>query len=337
MYFQIHKHILEFVKPARTSRGDYVSKPSWLITLHDADKEGKGEVSPLPDLSMDANADFELEILNINNDLSNGVLLKEIINSLDYLPALKLGIECALLDLELNNNGIIFNTPFTQKTSSIPINGLVWMADTEAMMEEAIQKYESGFRCIKFKIGALDHDTECVLIEKIRKKYAGSKLEIRLDANGAFLPGDSLAQIKDFSRFDIHSIEQPIKAGNPEHMGEICAKSTIKIALDEELIGVQKNNIAALFKTTKPHYIILKPTLLGGFSNCDTWIKYAELNQVGWWATSALEGNIGLSNIAQWVATKNNKMHQGLGTGMLFKNNFPAELEIIGEQLWFVN
>jgi L-alanine-DL-glutamate epimerase-like enolase superfamily enzyme len=201
------------------------------------------------------------------------------------------------------------------------------MAELDHMYQEAISKAQQGYDCIKFKIGAHDHDAECRLLEKFRNSFSANQVQIRLDANGAFKPNEALDQLKDFSKFTIHSIEQPIAAKQTERMQEICAKSSIPVALDEELIGINVHQQgAALLKLVRPKFIILKPTLLGGLACSDSWIKEAQKLDIDWWATSALESNIGLNAIAQWCAIKNNKLPQGLGTGALYKNNIPSPL-----------
>jgi O-succinylbenzoate synthase len=77
--------------------------------------------------------------------------------------------------------------------------------------------------------------------------------------------------------------------------------------------------------------------LLGGFSKCDSWISAAEKAGVDWWATSALESNIGLSHIAQWVSSKNNPLYQGLGTGALYRRNFPSYTRISADTMWYIH
>jgi O-succinylbenzoic acid--CoA ligase len=72
----------------------------------------------------------------------------------------------------------------------------------------------------------------------------------------------------------------------------------------------------------------LKPSLHGGVSGCGEWIEEACRRRVGWWITSALESNIGLNAIAQWCATFNNPLPQGLGTGALFTNNIALPLQL---------
>ncbi|MCS6820113.1 MAG: hypothetical protein NZ522_09205, partial [Chitinophagales bacterium] len=142
--------------------------------------------------------------------------------------------------------------------------------------------------------------------------------------------------LKILSSFHIHSIEQPVKPGQYDLMREVCASGIIPVALDEELIGIHDTaRKSEVLKYLKPSYIVLKPSLLGGFMSCDEWIALAEKFGIGWWATSALESNIGLSAIAQWVACKNISIPQGLGTGGLYENNVPAETFIKDGALWF--
>ena len=112
-------------------------------------------------------------------------------------------------------------------------------------------------------------------------------------------------------------------------MASLCEQSPIHIALDEELIGVfghQKRE--AMLDQIKPQFIILKPSLIGGFKVAEKWISMANERKIGWWITSALESNIGLNAIAQWTYSLKAKGHQGLGTGSLFTNNIDLPLNV---------
>lgn len=331
------KHLLSFQKPAKTSRGEYLEKPSWLINLGDGVIHGTGEASPLWDLSIDGNADIDTVLSLLPDEISESDFLS-LLESWEpgtncALPSIRFAFHTAYLDYKSGGTGIWVNNDFTHKKVGIPINGLVWMNTIEAMEEEALTKIKQGFRCIKFKIGALDFDAECRLLERIRSKYSAFELEIRLDANGALGEDTALEQLKELHRFSIHSMEQPIRAGL-ESMEKICRESSIDIALDEELIGIAPAQGKSLITRLKPRYLILKPTLLGGLDICDRWIQIAEAVGCRWWSTSALEGNVGLFAIAQWVSQKPNIPYQGLGTGALFMENFPSNTEIRGEYLW---
>jgi hypothetical protein len=349
MFITLEKHDLQFIKPAKTSRGEYIEKPSYLLWITHENFKVCGEASPLSDLSIDGKVNF-FEVLSPfeqkNLEVSD---LENLLEEWKTYPTLRFALFAAIEKAktqinQLNSNNTTINQPnrfvdnaFTRSEVGLKINGLVWMNDIDSMYEEAISKINAGFSCIKIKVGALDFDSECRLIEKIRSLYNPFKIELRLDANGGFKFDEALLQIKELSRFDIHSLEQPIQAKQPEWMSEICAKSSIDIALDEELIGVAESNIPQLLKQISPKYIILKPTLLGGFDICDTWIHNADKSNIGWWSTSALEGNIGLADIAQWVSKYKLSMPQGLGTGSLFVKNFEQSTTVKGESIFYIN
>jgi o-succinylbenzoate synthase len=243
-------------------------------------------------------------------------------------PSITFGLETAILDLIHGGRMMIFDTPFSHGMGSIPINGLVWMGDKDFMRRQIREKISEGYRCIKMKIGAIDFDSECALLHEIRKEYTEDELSLRLDANGAFQPAEALYKLRVLSEFRIHSVEQPVKQGL-EEMKEICMSSPVPVALDEELIGKYSyEEKLSLLEKIRPAYIILKPTLLGGFGSCREWIEIAGLLNTGWWITSALESNIGLNAIAQFTAAFSPAVPQGLGTGKLYHNNIESPLVI---------
>lgn len=322
--YSYFKHTLNFAFDAKTSRGKIAEHNCYVIKINNGLNNGYGEASPLKGLSIDDTDNFEMLLSNVVDNLNQGISIKEL--DLDKLPSVNFAFETALSDLKNGGKHAVYNHKNTFRP--IPINGLVWMNETEEMYKQALLKIEEGYNCIKIKIGALDFDDECRLLERIRKQFNAFKITLRLDANGAFDRNDALAQLKDLKRFDIHSIEQPIAPKQEDILQELIAKSPIHIALDEELIGLSITEINRLVQTVKPKYLILKPTLIGGLAKADEVIKICNKYNIGWWATSALESNIGLNAIAQWVNKYNNKLPQGLGTGKLYTNNFNSPLTI---------
>jgi O-succinylbenzoate synthase len=258
-------------------------------------------------------------------------------DELKSYPSIQFGVEQAFLSLETQEEGVFFPSAFTQGKEAIPINGLIWMGDKEFMQQQIREKLSQGFRCIKMKIGAIDFETEYALLKGIRQQFTPSEIELRVDANGAFSPMDALEKLKRLSDLQIHSIEQPIRAGQYEAMARLCETSPLPIALDEELIGVAcPSRKEEILQWIKPAYIILKPSLIGGYRGSEEWIALAKKENIGWWVTSALEGNIGLSAIAQWTYTLENPLPQGLGTGSLYTNNFPSSLQVKNGKLWWI-
>lgn len=333
---EYRKLSLQFKNPVGTSRGILHYKTSWFLLLYKIDSPniiGIGECPILCGLSLDDKPDFENNLIDVCKKINQGVSIKKL--DLTNLPSIRFGLETALLDLENNGKHIIFSSDFTEVNKGIYINGLIWMGGFDFMKTQLDQKIKQGFNCVKFKIGGLDFEKELSLLSYVRSFY-GNDLIIRLDANGAFSPEETLKKLQQLSVYNIHSIEQPIKAGQKEQMTYICLNSPIPIALDEELIGLfYANEMEDLINALKPKYLVLKPSLLGGFEATDTIINIAEKEKIGWWITSALESNIGLNAIAQYTYTKKNSSHQGLGTGQLFTNNISSPLEIIGEKLYY--
>jgi o-succinylbenzoate synthase len=346
-----HKRVFHFDFQARTSRGAMKEKSSWFIKIWDESRPsifGLGECGPLPGLSVEDLSTLEQDLgLAVGRIMHGGLVLPEIVKSpsdqlprlngllkeyysdffLEKHPSVVFALESALLDLAQGGTRKIFDNSFLQG-QPIPINGLVWMGGLDFMLQQVEIKIRDGFHCIKIKVGGMDFEKECDILQYIRRKYFREKIEVRLDANGAFKMEDAFYKLKQLSKYDVHSIEQPIKEGSSE-LSELCRTSPIPIALDEELIGiVSRTEKEKLLERIKPHYIILKPSLLGGLFACQEWIELAEAHQIGWWITSALESNVGLNVLSQFAANYEIRLPQGLGTGTIYNDNIPSPLRV---------
>ncbi|MDZ7604136.1 MAG: o-succinylbenzoate synthase [Cyclobacteriaceae bacterium] len=335
MQIEVIQHVLKFRFQAGTSRGVLREKDSYFIKLtdgRDASRIGIGECGPLPGLSPDLDGNLIgafSELINYGASI-NHLELKDVELAVPAeCPALRFALETALLDWQFGGKRLIFDNGFFHNSMSIPINGLVWMGDKSTMLQRIEEKLDAGYDCIKIKVGAIAHEDELDLLKFIRSRFADTDITIRLDANGAFDERNAMEMLDDFARFHIHSMEQPVMAGNLELIAKVCRDSPIPIALDEELIGIHgSSNKQALLDFIRPAYIVLKPTLHGGCASCADWINIAVKRSIGWWLTSALESNIGLNAIAQFAAGYSVSMPQGLGTGQLFYDNIPSPLQI---------
>lgn len=336
----ISERTLHFKQPAGTSRGVYNTRHSWFITITSDDKpniKGIGECAPLPNLSCDDIPEYKKTLFSLCNQFS-------MTGTINYgmmrpYPSMLFGLESALLQFNAHGSAKLYDTPFSRGDEGIPINGLVWMGSFDEMFARMEEKMKLGFRCIKLKIGAIDFEREIELIKHIREHFTPEQIELRVDANGGFSPKDALYKMERLSKYDIHSIEQPIKQHQWKEMAMLCKESPLPIALDEELIGVNMPIMKEeLLDTIKPSYIILKPSLHGGIHGIEEWIKMARERNIGSWITSALESDIGLNavaNLAARIYGPHITMPQGLGTGQLFTDNINMPLEIKKDALWF--
>ena len=322
------KYILNFKQASGTSRGILRTKETFFLFISDEFSTGVGECGLFRGLSIDDRPDYEekLQWLCENIHLEKETLLSELIE----FPSIQFGLEQALLSLKSTNKFELFPSDFTKGNASIPINGLIWMGSEQFMHQQIKEKLESGFTTIKMKIGAIDFNTELALLRSIRKEYNTNEIELRVDANGAFQPKEALEKLKRLSDYELHSIEQPIKQGQWQEMARLCEETPLSIALDEELIGIfDVTKKEELLLTVKPQFIILKPSLVGGFAGSNEWIALSKKQHIDYWITSALESNIGLNAIAQYTYSLEVNLPQGLGTGSFFTNNFESPLEVI--------
>ncbi len=351
---EISERTLHFKQPAGTSRGVYTTRHSYYLTLSHSDfpgVEGVGECATLPDLSCDAKPEYEVTLRQVCQMVEQmGRIPYDMIRA---YPSITFGLETAFASFfcKVKSYGVsvpkgmemlaeLFDSPFAKGEEGITINGLVWMGTYEEMLARLEEKLQAGFHCVKLKIGAIDFFKELDLVKRIRDVYSREQVELRVDANGGFLPEDAMSRLEALAKYDIHSIEQPIKQHQWPRMAQLCQNTPLPIALDEELIGVNVRSMKeALLDTIRPQYIILKPSLHGGIYGCNEWIELARQRGIGSWITSALESNIGLNAIAHYAAKvygPDVKMPQGLGTGQLFTDNIPMPLEIKGDKLWVV-
>lgn len=297
-----------FKRPAGTSRGTLTTRSSVFFAEPKAHGWAVGEAAPLPGLSLES--------------------IDEVVpGSSSHQTA---------MEMLARDDGrhVLWPSDFTQGKSGVRINGLVWMGDSAFVREQIRSLLDRGFRCIKMKVGAIDFAEELAVIREVHA--ADAEVEIRVDANGAFTPREAVEKMRALHEAGVSSMEQPIRSGQLDQMAALCAESPLRIALDEELIPVRDRSARErLLDEVRPAMLVLKPSLMGGFASCEEWIELAEARGIGWWVTSALESNIGLNAIAQWVAAKRPVSTQGLGTGSLFTDNLASPLRLVGEVMTF--
>lgn len=330
MTAKFRPYLLEFKQPGGTSRGVLHTKETYILEITDGNKKGIGECAIFRGLSFEDVPEYEemLQWLCDNINQSKKTLRKELL----HFPSIWFGYEQAMLNLK-HGEDLYFPSDFSAGYESIRINGLIWMGDSKFMQKQITEKLDQGFKCLKLKIG-VDWESEKQIIKQLRQEFSSDELELRVDANGGFGIEQAKIVLQELADLQIHSIEQPIKAGNISEMAQLCTATPTPIALDEELIGILNyDDKKELLGTIKPQFIILKPSLIGGYAGTDEWITFAENLGIGWWITSALESNVGLNAIAQYTFTKNPTIPQGLGTGGLFTNNTESRLVLHRDEL----
>ncbi len=325
------KYVLKFYRPAGTSRGILFEKLSYFIRWEEGDQVYWAECGLLKGLSIDDRPDYEDRLAIVCKAIENGE-----INSLllPEFPSIQCGIEMLRLALQNEGTDLYFKNDFYNHQQGIPINGLIWMGDSSFMKKQIDDKIAKEFRCIKMKVGAIDWEQEKFLLQYMRDN-AGDDLVIRVDANGAWDYNDDTKRKLEFlGKINVHSIEQVTEVGNHEAHISLNNFSPIPLALDEELFHHSDlKSRANLLDTLAVDYIVLKPSLVGGFTACDEWISLCNERGMDYWITSALESNVCLNAISQYTFAHKKNNFQGLGTGSLYENNIDSPLQIVDDSM----
>ena len=321
--------------PLGTSKGVINVRTVWYLIAWDESRpqvRGIGEAALFPGHSKEFPAEVRTKLLELCADTSSWE--ERLIHDLVHVPSVRFAVEQCLRDLNVSGSKVLFPSEFTLGRQGIPINGLVWMGEKKEMRERIKAQIDGGNRCVKMKIGGIGINDELELLADVRREFSAKELTLRVDANGAFSHATAMPVLERLAELEVESIEQPIPPGLFETMAEICAKSPVPIALDEDLIGLNTRDAKAdLLDHVKPRHIVIKPSMVGGWAAAEEWIALANARNIGWWITSALESSIGLNAVAQWTATLGVGIPQGLGTGSVYADNIPSPLTVKAGEL----
>ncbi|EKT55599.1 o-succinylbenzoate synthase [Providencia sneebia] len=247
-----------------------------LVCLQDGDKEGWGEISPLPEFSHETLAEATEEAQQRLTEWVDGQPLQD-----SLLPSVAFGCSCALAELtgELPEHADYRKAPLC---SGDP-DDLILKLD--AMEGEKVAKVKVGlYEAVR------DGMVANLLLEAV------PDLKLRLDANRSWTraKADGFAKyVNPDYRDRIAFLEEPCKTR--EESLQYAVDTGIAIAWDESVrdpdfkIEAQPG-VAA---------IIIKPTLTGSLDYCRSLIE--EAHQLGLQAviSSSIESSFGLSQLAR--------------------------------------
>ncbi len=318
---------LTFRRPARTSRGDLQQKERYDIVAEAEDgRFGVGEATPMPGLSPEAGYGYAERLSAACREVEQAGCLPP--DALADAPSLRFGIESALLSARANG-GALWNTPFSRGETGLTLHHLIWMDSAANMLASMADGIARGFTCLKLKVGALPWAEELAVLHEARHRFP--QAEIRVDANGAWTLAEAPGKLAALAAAGVALIEQPLPAGQQEALAGLIAASPLPIALDESLISARSpRQRTEMLDHLRPHALVLKPSLHGGFSGVEEWVELARARGIRWWVNSALEGPVGHAALAEWCGAFAPDSLHGLGTGQLYENAAPGRVQLCG-------
>ncbi len=329
-HLSVEARPLHFRRPVRTSRGELEAMERYEIVAvtHDG-RRGVGEATPMPGLSVEGGPGYGRRLRAICEAVNDaeGLAPDDLLDA----ASMRMGIETALLSARVNGRAL-WDSSFSQGRSGLSIHHLIWMDTPANMLARMEYGVAQGFRCIKLKVGALRWEEELALLREVRRRFPST--ELRVDANGAWSPEEAPAKLAALAAAGVELIEQPLRPGQPEAMAQLMDATPLPIALDEELIAARTpRQRERLLDSLRPHALVIKPSLHGGFSGAEDWAELADARGIRWWVNSSLEGPVGHAALAEWCGLHAPSTLHGLGTGQLYQDAAPGRVQLCGCEL----
>jgi L-Ala-D/L-Glu epimerase len=325
MRAQASVHDVRLQAPLRPTGAGPASRPLVLLRVVDGDGVvGHGEAAPLENYDgvsveqvLEA-LDAHTSVLAMNEwpTISDAWAACAAVNP---IPQALAAVDLALWDLAGRRAGRSVTEVLGEVSPApIPVNATIGAVDPRAAAEEALAARESGFGCVKVKVGTPDDRQRLAAI----RDAIGPDMLIRVDANGAWTQLDAPERIRALSRFDIELFEEPVHGGGAiEHVAHVVPR--FALALDESAsanLGPHARRLCTA--------VCLKIASSGGITGLLAEAKRARELGYEVYIASTLDGPLGIAAALHAAAVVKPDRHCGLAT--LGRFNRPNPLPAVG-------
>jgi L-alanine-DL-glutamate epimerase-like enolase superfamily enzyme len=199
-------------------------------------------------------------------------------------PSVRFAIETALLDALGRERGRSIAALFGGEPRPVPLAAVVDDPD------QARRAFADGIRCLKIKLAADDDPGRAFAIAAA---VPGARL--RIDANRSWPRAEVAGRLAALAALPIDYVEEPCRDSH-----QLLSESLpCPIALDEGLLAMTEVEVCVALRSRGLAAIVLKPTLLGGFSAVFPVAGLAQTCRVSPILSHALEGPIGTAACAE--------------------------------------
>lgn len=140
-------------------------------------------------------------------------------------------IETAIADARARERGMSLRDVFGGRERSLVTDITITTGTIEDAMREA--RAFASFSTLKIKVGGGDVDHDAARVRAVRDGRPDAK--ILLDANGGLSVEDAVRLATLTKDVNVALFEQPVAPGSWEALGEVRAKSGLRIAADESV------------------------------------------------------------------------------------------------------
>lgn len=309
---------LQYKVPLKTSRGKISFREGIIIQIIDQNyQQFYGDASPFEEFGSE-NFEYVLENAKIlqqfvedNIDLDSKTILQ--------FTSHKFSFGC--LNYAVEQTFHQFDHKFTNfKESRILVNALVGMIPINQIREKIAGIIDSGYRTVKIKIGRDNFKDDLIFLKEV-ENVSQNRLKIRLDVNGKWTMEEAEKNLNELIKFNIEYVEQPVI--NRGDLIELSEKSSIPIAADESIRSV--NDAKFLMENSPIKYFVLKPSLMGSFSEMIELINIIEKAGRNVIISSVFESVIGKSGLVYLASLTRKGSTHGLDTTSYLSQNISLD------------
>jgi L-alanine-DL-glutamate epimerase-like enolase superfamily enzyme len=230
----VKRRTLRLREPWVTAHGEVRERELLAVTLEDGEGPvGHGEAAPLERYDGVSVQRVERALGRYEEVLASaegltGVQMVEACRRADGLPQALAAIDMALWDRAGRRAGrpiaaLLTDTP----ASAVDVNATIGAVDREGAARQARAAVETGYGCIKLKVGVGDDAGRVAAV----RAAAGAQIALRLDANGAWSVEEAVRAIAALAPAGLELVEEP--AHGLQAIRQVRERVSTRIAIDE--------------------------------------------------------------------------------------------------------
>jgi L-Ala-D/L-Glu epimerase len=319
----MRRHALRMRRPLETSYGTVEERELLVMSLTDEDGiTGYGEAAPLEPYDGVSIARVEQALERYRPVLEgaagmNGAEIVDGCRRVEDLPEAFAAIDLALWDRAGRRTGrsvasLITDTP----AASVPVNATLSALDHAGAAEQAADAVKQGFDCLKVKVGVGDDAGRIAAV----RAAAGSRVALRVDANGAWSVEQAVRAIDALSPSGLELVEEPVHG--LAAVREVRERVAVRVAIDETAAehGALTAGVADA--------VCLKVSRCGGISGLLAAAALVRASGAEVYVASTLDGPLGIAagvHAAAALASRGPLPACGLATLAMFEG-LPGQL-----------
>ncbi len=329
---KFYTYKIPFQTPFSISGAVYEFREGIIVEFDHEGIQAFGEIAPLPGFS-DFSLDQVISVLQLNREALENALIKGefpqffyVLSQIHNIPSLKFGLDTLYHDYLSKRKGVSLAEYLFPElaTSKVTSNGVLSIKDVRSSLNTAKKMIQSGFKTLKVKVGR-DFENEFQLLKALRSEHPS--IQIRIDCNQSWSFDEAVSNLSKLEPLNIEYCEEPLITKEIDKLSLLKKETSIKLAADESIRN--KKDAGALSEQNGFNVFVLKPMMIGSFSEIYVTKQQANSHYIDLVFTTSLESKIGRIITAilamGWGA---NKYAHGLATGSLLSHDLNDETEI---------